>query len=109
MPRRLVRLPASAAPLLDVVSYARPGPGRRDRIPAGEREHITRTVRRAPEVMVKVLSKGGQDLRAIRRHLDYLRFRDDGELARFEGALADDAERGEPLQPVRLRERIATR
>jgi len=31
--------------------------------------------------MVKVLSKGGQDLRAIRRHIDYLRFRDDGELA----------------------------
>ena len=81
MPRRLVRLPASAAPLLDVVSYARPGPGRRDRIPSAEREHITRTVRRAPEVMVKVLSKGGQDLRAIRRHVDYLRFREDGELA----------------------------
>jgi hypothetical protein len=31
--------------------------------------------------MVKVLSKGGQDLRAIRRHIDYLRFRDEGELA----------------------------
>jgi hypothetical protein len=31
--------------------------------------------------MVKVLSKGGQDLRAIRRHIDYLRFREDGELA----------------------------
>jgi hypothetical protein len=46
-----------------------------------EREHIVRTIRRAPEVMVKVLSKGGQDLRAIRRHIDYLRFRDEGELA----------------------------
>jgi hypothetical protein len=31
--------------------------------------------------MVKVLSKGGQDLRAIRRHIDYLRFRDEAELA----------------------------
>jgi hypothetical protein len=30
--------------------------------------------------MVKVLSRGGQDLGAVRRHLDYLRFRDDGEL-----------------------------
>jgi len=46
-----------------------------------EREHIVRTIRRAPEVMVKVLSKGGQDLRAIRRHIDYLRLREDGELA----------------------------
>jgi len=81
VPRRLVRLPASAAPLLDLVSYARPGPGRRDRISAAEREHIVRTIRRAPEVMVKVLSKGGQDLRAIRRHIDYLHLRDDGELA----------------------------
>ena len=81
MPRRLVRLPASAVPLLDLASYARPGPGRRDRISVAEREHIVRTIRRAPEVMVKVLSKGGQDLRAIRRHIDYLRFRDEGELA----------------------------
>jgi type IV secretory pathway VirD2 relaxase len=30
--------------------------------------------------MVKVLSRGGQDLGAVRRHLDYLRLRDDGEL-----------------------------
>jgi Relaxase/Mobilisation nuclease domain len=81
MPRRLVDLRPSAAPLLDIVSHARRGPGRRDRISSGELEHIARTVRRTPEVMVKVLSKGGQDLRAIRRHLDYLRFRDEGELA----------------------------
>jgi type IV secretory pathway VirD2 relaxase len=30
--------------------------------------------------MVKVLSRGGQDLGAVGRHLDYLRLRDDGEL-----------------------------
>jgi len=30
--------------------------------------------------MVKVLSRGGQDLGAVRRHFDYLRLRDDGEL-----------------------------
>jgi hypothetical protein len=30
--------------------------------------------------MVKVLSRGGQDLDAVCRHLDYLRLRDDGEL-----------------------------
>ena len=81
MPRRLVKLAASGAPLLDLASYARPGPGRRDKISMADREHIVRTIRRAPEVMVKVLSKGGQDLSAIRRHIDYLRLRDDGELA----------------------------
>ena len=29
---------------------------------------------------MKVLSRGGQDLGAVSRHLDYLRLRDDGEL-----------------------------
>jgi hypothetical protein len=61
-----------ARPLLDVASYARRGPGRRDHLSRGEIELITRTVRRTPEVMVKVLSRGGQDLKAIGRHLGYL-------------------------------------
>jgi Relaxase/Mobilisation nuclease domain len=78
MPRRLIDL--AGVPLLDIASYARRGPGRRDRLSPAEVEQITRTVRRVPEVMVKVLSRGAQDLRAIRRHLDYLRFRDNGEL-----------------------------
>jgi hypothetical protein len=39
--------------------------------------------------MIKVLSRGGQDLKAVRRHLDYLRDRDDGELA----IETDDGER----------------
>src|SRR5437762_12108572 len=80
MPRRLVNLPASERPLLNVASYARRGPGRRDRLSPAEVEHIARTVRRTPEVMIKVLNKGRQDLSAVRRHLDYLRLRDEGEL-----------------------------
>jgi hypothetical protein len=39
--------------------------------------------------MIKVLSRGGQDLKAVRRHLDYLRDREDGELA----IETDDGER----------------
>jgi hypothetical protein len=70
MPKRLIDL--GAKPLLDVASYARRGPGRRDRLSHDEIELIARTVRRTPEVMVKVLSRGGQDLKAIGRHLDYL-------------------------------------
>src|SRR2546429_740907 len=70
MPRRLIDLGAN--PLLDIASYARRGPGRRDRFSQHEIELITRTVRRTPEVMVKVLSRGGQDLKAIGRHLGYL-------------------------------------
>ena len=75
--------------LFDLVSYARGGPGRRDHISPGEIAQVARTVRRTPEVMVKVLSRGGQDLKAVGRHLDYLRLRDEGEL----GLETDDGER----------------
>jgi len=40
--------------LLDVASYARRGPGRRDQLSPAEIELIARTVNRTPEVMVKV-------------------------------------------------------
>jgi hypothetical protein len=65
--------------LFDLVSYARRGPGRRDHL-SPEFAQVARTVRRTPEVMVKVLSRVGQDLKAEGRHLDYLRLRDEGEL-----------------------------
>ncbi len=70
----------SDKPLFDLASYARRGPGRRDRLSPSEIAQIARTVHRAPEVMVKVLSRGGQDLKAVGRHIDYLRDREDGEL-----------------------------
>jgi relaxase-like protein len=70
MPRRLIKL--GAKPLFDIASYARRGPGRRDHLSQDEIELISRTVGRTPEVMVKVLSRGGQDLKAIGRHLGYL-------------------------------------
>lgn len=59
-------------PLLDIASYARRGPGRTDRLSPAEVAQIARTVGRTPEVMVKVLSKGGQSAGAVQRHLDYL-------------------------------------
>src|SRR5579863_727053 len=75
--------------LFDLFSYARRGPGRRDQLSPGEIAQVARTVRRTPEVMVKVLSRGGQDLKAVGRHLDYLRLRDEGEL----GLETDDGQR----------------
>ena len=87
MPRRTVNL--RGEPLLDIASYARRGPGRQDRMSPGEVERIALTVRRTPEVMVKVLSRGGQDLKAVRHHIDYLRDREEGELA----IETDDGER----------------
>jgi predicted transcriptional regulator len=70
MARRLFDL--GAKPLLDIASYARRGSNRRDHLSQSEIELISRTVRRTPEVMVKVLSRGGQDLKSISRHLGYL-------------------------------------
>jgi len=70
MPKQIVKV--SGRPVLDLVSYARRGPGATDRLTPAEVQQIERTVSRTPEVMVKVLSKGGQDFRAVQRHVDYL-------------------------------------
>lgn len=59
-------------PLLDIASYARRGSGRRDRLTPAELALIERTVRRTPEVMVKVLTKDSNNLRSVARHLDYI-------------------------------------
>jgi hypothetical protein len=67
-------------PLFELTSYARRGPGGRDHLSPGEIAQVARTVRRSPEVMVKVLSHGGQDLKAVGRHLQYLRMRENGEI-----------------------------
>jgi len=70
MPRKLVEVPGR--PILDLTSYGRPGPGRRDRLSQADFDTIRRTVHRVPEVMVKVLSRGGKDRKAVERHLAYL-------------------------------------
>ena len=59
-------------PLLDIAAYARRGPGERVHFSQEEIQLLHRTVRRTPEVMVKVLTKGGGDLKAVGRHLSYL-------------------------------------
>jgi hypothetical protein len=58
--------------LLDIASYARRGSVDRVHLAQEKIELLSRTVRRTPEVMVKVLTKGGRDLKAVGRHLSYL-------------------------------------
>jgi predicted transcriptional regulator len=70
MPKQMIRL--EGRPLLDIASYARRGPGRRDHLSQADIELIERTVTRTPEVIVKVLSRGGQNLKAVQNHLAYL-------------------------------------
>ena len=84
MPRRLISV-GESRPILDIASYGRPGPGRRDRLSPAEVELISRTVRRAPEVMVKVLTHGGKDLKSVQRHLAYLDRKGELEIETDEG------------------------
>lgn len=84
-------------PLLDVASYARHGPGRRDRLSPEEVALIGRTVRRTPEVMVKVLAKDSNNLRSVARHLDYI--------GRY-GRLALETDDGEDIQERKAGQRL---
>lgn len=76
-------------PLLDIASYARRGLGRRDRLSPAEVALIARTAHHAPEVMVKVLTKGSTDRSSMARHLGYL--------GRY-GELAIETDEGERLE-----------
>lgn len=79
------RLPPGE-PLLNIASYARRGPGARGgRLTPEQIEHIRRTVRRDPEVMVKVLSRGTGDFKAVVKHLDYISRRGKVELETDDG------------------------
>ncbi len=71
MPRTRAE-PFEGRPLLDIASFGRAGPGRRDRIGREDLETILRTARRAPEVMVKVLTQGATSSKAAAKHLAYL-------------------------------------
>jgi len=74
---------------LDIGSYARHGPGQRDRLSSAQVAFIARTVRRSPEVMIKMLNEGGRDLGSVARHLKYLD---------REGELPIETDEGDPLK-----------
>jgi Relaxase/Mobilisation nuclease domain len=67
MKRRILDL-RGAKPLLDIASYGRAGPRSLTR---SEREYVERTVRRAPEVVIKV-SGGARTLSGVEGHLAYV-------------------------------------
>jgi hypothetical protein len=84
-------------PLFDLFSYARQGPGRRDRLSPAEVEQVARTVRRTPEVMVKVLPRGAQSAEAVRKHLDYIGRKGELELETDDGERQQGRNVGEQL------------
>jgi hypothetical protein len=83
MPKRTVDLGARYA-LLDIVSYGRRGPGRSGSITSAQHDQIARTVRRTPEVMIKV-SGGGRSLKSIKDHVEYIGREGELELETDEG------------------------
>jgi hypothetical protein len=83
MPKRTFRI-REGEPLLDVVSYGRGGPAGAQLTPA-QVEQIRRTVGRTPEVVVKVLPRASNDLKAVGKHLDYIGRRGELELETDDG------------------------
>jgi Relaxase/Mobilisation nuclease domain len=72
MPKRNFRI-RDGEPLLDIASYGRGGPQESGgKLTPVQLEQIQRTVRRAPEVVVKVLPRASNDLKAAGKHLDYI-------------------------------------
>ena len=73
MAKRTFRVPGECVPLLDIVSLGRGGPhGAGRQLTTQQVEQIRRTVQRTPEVMVKVLGRNSNDLKAAAKHLDYI-------------------------------------
>src|SRR5689334_3827719 len=72
MARSPIRLPRDRGPLLDIFSAARRGPdGRPIQFTQSQIAQIARTVRRTPEVMVKVTG-GGTSSGAVAAHVSYI-------------------------------------
>ncbi len=68
---RVGRVARDKDPLLEILSHGQAGPQRRDRFTPAQIAQIARTVRRAPEVMVKVTG-GGRSTGAVAAHFSYI-------------------------------------
>jgi hypothetical protein len=66
-----VAVPTHQQTLFDLVSRGRKGPGGRIRLSPGQMEEVARTVRKVPEVIVKV-SGGARDSGGAKAHFDYI-------------------------------------
>ena len=72
MTKRIFRI-REGEPLLDIVSYGSSALHENGgRLTPQQAEQIRRTVQRVPEVMLKVLPRASNDLKAAGKHLDYI-------------------------------------
>ena len=86
--RRPMRLPRAGASFLDIFSAARAGPPGSIHLTPAQVEQIMRTVRRTPEVMVKVTG-GGIRRGAVAAHLSYISRKGQLEIETDEGERID--------------------
>jgi hypothetical protein len=84
MPRHLLRFGREREAALDIVSYGRRGPGHPQRFTPEQVAQVVRTVRRAPEVMVKV-SGGAKTTGAAAAHFRYITRRGELEIETDDG------------------------
>jgi hypothetical protein len=84
-------------PLLDIVSLGRAGPKGSVRLSAEQVAAIDRTVRRVPEVIIKVLPKDSNNLRSVRRHFSYIGRNGNLELETDDGERVGGKEAGRRL------------
>jgi len=81
----------NSEPLFDLLSYGRRGPNRRDQLSPADIRQISRTVGRTPEVMIKVLSRGANNPKAVGKHLEYIGRKGEVELETDTGDKLHDA------------------
>jgi hypothetical protein len=84
-------------PSFDPVSYGRGISGRRRSLSISEIKIIGRTVRRTPEVMVKVLNMGSSSVAGIGRHVDYIGRKGEVALESDQGEILQGQEEGNAL------------
>lgn len=84
-------------PPLDIVSHGRAGPRGSVQLSAAQIAAIDRTIRRVPEVVVKVLPKGGNSLRSVSRHFSYIGRDGNLELETDNGELVQGKDAGQRL------------
>jgi Relaxase/Mobilisation nuclease domain len=94
---RVVRVGRDGDPFLEIFSHGRGGPQRRDRFTSGQIAQITRTVRRTPEVMVKVTG-GGRSTAAVGAHFSYISAKGKIEIETDEGQRIDNEGQKELLK-----------
>jgi hypothetical protein len=101
MSRRPFRVPGNDRPLLDIFSVGRAGLQSRLHFSRAQIEQIARTVRRTPEVMVKVTG-GGTSGGAVSAHFGYISRHGELEIETDEGERIPKEEQNEFLEDWHL-------